>query len=171
MRPYIPEGLSMKHLGLFMNKTFSGRLNPERIRPIRDRWKGNLVIKGIVNPSDARTAIDLGLDGLIVSNHGGRQLDAGESTIRPLPAIAEVARGKAVVMMDSGIQSGPDIAAALASGAQFTFLGRTPMYGVCALGRHGGHHTFTMLKRQLQQVMEQLGCERVADLPGHLIER
>lgn len=169
MKPYIPEGLSMKHLGMFMNKTFSGRLNAEKIKPIRDRWKGNLVLKGIVNPEDAKLALSLGIDGMIVSNHGGRQLDAGESTIKPLPKIAKICKGKATVMMDSGIQSGPDIAAALASGADFTFLGRTPMYGVCALGKYGGHHTFTMLKRQLQQVMEQVGCEKVGDLKKHLI--
>jgi L-lactate dehydrogenase (cytochrome) len=171
MKPYIPDGLSMKHLGLFMNKTFSGRLNEERIKPIRDRWKGNLVIKGIVNPADAELAIKLGLDGLIVSNHGGRQLDSGESTIKPLPKIAEIAKGKVTVMMDSGIQAGPDIANALASGAEFTFLGRTPMYGVCALGQYGGHHVFTMLKRQLQQVMEQLGCEKLEELANHLVKR
>ena len=73
-------------------------------------------------------------------------------------------------MMDSGLRSGPDIANALASGADFTFMGRTPMYGVGALGKKGGHHTFTMLKRQIQQVMEQVACERVADFSEHLIQ-
>jgi L-lactate dehydrogenase (cytochrome) len=72
--------------------------------------------------------------------------------------------------MDSGIKSGSDIACALASGAGFTFLGRSFMYGVSALGRDGGDHTVSMLKRQLQQVMEQLSCERVEDLPQHLIQ-
>ena len=170
MKPYIPKGLNMKHLGLFMNKTFSGRLTEEKIKPLRDKWKGKLVIKGIVNPEDAETAIRLGLDGMIVSNHGGRQLDAGQSTIKPLAQLAKQYKDQITIMMDSGIQSGPDIAAALASGAHFTFMGRTPMYGVCALGKNGGHHTLTMLKRQLQQVMEQLSCEKVHDLPNHLIE-
>ena len=72
-------------------------------------------------------------------------------------------------MMDSGIRTGPDIAATLATGADFTFLGRTPMYGVGALGKYGGHHTLTMLKRQLQQVMEQVACEKVRDFPNHLV--
>ena len=71
--------------------------------------------------------------------------------------------------MDSGIRSGPDIAAALASGAKFTFLGRTMMYGVGALGANGGMHTINMLKKQLQQVMEQCACEKVEDFPKHLI--
>ena len=169
MKQYIPKGLNMKHLAQFMNKTFSGRLTEAKIAPIRDKWKGNLVIKGIVNPEDAELAVRLGLDGLIVSNHGGRQLDRGQSTITPLQQLAPDFKGKIKLMMDSGIQSGGDVAAALASGADFTFLGRTPMYGVCALGQYGGHHTFEMLKKQVQQIMEQLGCEKVEDLPDHLI--
>ena len=169
MKPYIPKGLSMKHLGLFMNKTFNGRLSEDRISAIRDRWKGKLVIKGIVNEEDAEKAIGLGIDGLIASNHGGRQLDLGESTIKPLTALAEKFGDRTTLMLDSGVREGPDVAAALASGAKFAFLGRSFMYGVGALGKAGGDHTMTMLKRQLQQVMEQIGCERVRDFPKHLI--
>lgn len=169
MKPYIPPGLSMKHLGLFMNRTFSGRLSGDRIAAIRDRWDGKLVVKGIVNEEDAEKAIGLGVDGMIVSNHGGRSLDRGESTIRPLSRLAAEFGDRTTVMIDSGVREGPDIAAALASGARFAFLGRSFMYGVGALGRTGGDHTITMLKRQLQQVMEQVGCERAQDLPNHLI--
>lgn len=169
MDPYIPAGLSLKNLGLFMDRTFSGRLTEERIERLRDLWKGKLVIKGIVNPDDARRAIGLGVDGMIVSNHGGRQLDVGQSTIVPLAELVGQFKGQVTIMMDSGIRSGPDIAATLATGAEFTFLGRTPMYGVGALGSRGGDHTLTMLKRQLQQVMEQIACEKTADFPQHLI--
>tara|TARA_R110002096_G_scaffold212352_10_gene399861 strand:- start:11129 stop:12211 length:1083 start_codon:yes stop_codon:yes gene_type:complete len=169
MKPYIPKGLSMKHLGLFMNKTFSGRLNPDKISAIRDRWKGKLVVKGVVNEEDAEKAIGLGVDGIIVSNHGGRQLDAGQSTIKPMTTLAEKFGDRTTMMIDSGLRAGPDIACALASGAKFTFMGRSFMYGVGALGRRGGNHTITMLKRQLQQVMEQVGCESVTDFPKHLV--
>ncbi len=169
MTPYIPKGLNMKHLGLFMNKTFSGRLNPDKIAAIRDRWKGKLVVKGIVNPEDAEKAISLGVDGIIVSNHGGRQLDAGQSTIKPLTALAKEFGDRTTLMIDSGLRAGPDIACALASGAKFTFMGRSFMYGVGALGKDGGNHTIAMLKKQLQQVMEQIGCERIPDFPNHLI--
>ncbi len=168
LKPYIPAGLSMKHLGLFMNKTFSGRLNESRIRAIRDQWKGNLVIKGIVNPEDAERAISLGIDGLIVSNHGGRQLDQGQSTVKSTAALVKEFRGRTKIMMDSGIRSGSDIAVAMASGAEFVFLGRAPMFGVCALGSKGGDQVVEILQKQLQQVMEQLGCERLEDLPRHL---
>jgi L-lactate dehydrogenase (cytochrome) len=169
MKPFLPKGLSMKHLGLFMNKTFSGRLNPARIQAIRDKWKGKLVIKGIVTPEDAEKALACGVDGMIVSNHGGRQLDCGESTIKPLANLAKEFGHRTTLMIDSGLRSGADIACALASGARFAFLGRTFMYGVGALGKTGGDHTITMLKRQLQQVMEQIACEHTADFPNHLI--
>jgi len=169
LKPYIPPGLSMKHLGLFMNKTFSGRLTAARIRTIRDKWKGNLVIKGIVNPEDAELAISLGADGLIVSNHGGRQLDQGQSTIKATAALAKQFKGRTKIMMDSGIRSGSDIAVALASGAEFTFIGRASMYGVCAMGAKGGDQVVEILQKELQQVMEQLGCEVLENLPRHLI--
>ena len=169
LKPYIPKGMSLSHLGLFMNKTFNGRLSEEKIREIRDKWKGNLVIKGIVSDEDVEKSIKLGVDGIIVSNHGGRQLDHGESTIKPLAEISKKYGDKITVMMDSGIRTGPDIATSLASGAHFTFLGRSFMYGVGALGKAGGDHTIAVLRAQLTQVMQQLCCEKVEDLPNHLI--
>lgn len=169
LKPYMPKDMDLHHLGLFMNKTFNGRLNEEKVAAIRDLWKGKLVLKGVVNELDAEKAVQLGVDGLIVSNHGGRQLDAGESTIHSLRRIVDRYRGKITIMMDSGLRSGPDIARTLASGAQFTFLGRTFMYGVGALGKQGADHTITILKTQLQQVMEQLSCEKTEDLKRHLV--
>lgn len=169
LKPYMPPGLDLKQLGKFMDQTFSGRLNEEKIKPIRDMWKGKIVLKGVASEQDTEEAIRLGLDGIIVSNHGGRQLDAGESTIKPLTTIAEKYGDKIEVMMDSGLRSGPDIARAMASGAKFTFMGRSFMYGTAALGKEGGNHTISLLKTQLQQVMEQLCCEKVEDFPNHLI--
>ena len=168
LRPYMPPGLNLKQLGQFMDQTFSGRLNEEKIKPIRDRWPGKLVLKGVASVEDAQRAIDLGLDGIIVSNHGGRQLDAGTSSISSLRSIADQCRNQITIMMDSGIRSGPDIARTLASGAEFTFLGRAFMYGTAALGSRGGDHTISILKTQLQQVMEQICCERVCDFPNHM---
>ncbi|HUZ58010.1 MAG TPA: alpha-hydroxy acid oxidase [Hanamia sp.] len=169
LKPYMPKGMNMHHLGLFMNKTFDGRLNEEKVSAIREMWKGVLVLKGIVNESDVEKSIQLGIDGIIVSNHGGRQLDAGQSTIQSLKTIVEKYQDKIKIMMDSGLRSGPDIARTLASGAAFAFLGRAFMYGVAALGDEGGNHTIAILKTQLQQVMEQIGCERVNEFPNHLI--
>ncbi len=163
--PYMPKGLNLAGVGAFMDSTFTGRLNEEKIKPIRDLWKGKLVLKGVANEMDVEKAIKLGIDGVIVSNHGGRQLDAGESAIKPLQRIAAKYGDQLTVMMDSGIRSGPDIARTLASGAAFTFLGRAFMYSVAALGNLGGDHIISILKTQLQQVMEQICCERVTDFP------
>ena len=169
LKPYMPKNLDLKQLGKFMDQTFSGRLDEDRIATIRDMWKGKLVLKGVANETDAEKAIKLGLDGIIVSNHGGRQLDAGESSIKPLSRIASKYGNDITVMMDSGIRSGPDVARSMASGADFTFMGRSFMYGVSALGKSGGDHTISILKTQLQQVMEQIGCEKVEDFRKHLI--
>jgi L-lactate dehydrogenase (cytochrome) len=170
LKPYMPKGLDMKRLGLFMNRTFSGRLNEEKIAPIRDKWKGKIVLKGVATEEDTKTAIKLGLDGVIVSNHGGRQLDAGQSSIKSLVPIIKNYKSKIKIMMDSGIRTGPDIARTLASGAEFAFLGRTFMYSVAALGNEGGNHIISILKTQLKQVMEQVCCEKVSDLPDHLFK-
>lgn len=170
MQKYMPKGLNIKQLGLYMNQTFSGRLSEAKIAPIRDRWKGKVVLKGVASEEDTEMAIRLGLDGIIVSNHGGRQLDAGQSTIKSLPPIVEKHAGRIKIMIDSGLRSGPDIARALAGGAEFTFLGRSFMYGVAALGDEGGQHTISILKTQLKQVMDQICCGTVADFPKFLIK-
>lgn len=169
MKRYMPKGLDMKQLGLYMNRTFSGRLNEEKILQIRDKWKGKLVLKGVASEEDTAMAIKLGLDGIIVSNHGGRQLDAGQSAIKSLEVIIKKYKGQIKIMMDSGLRSGPDVARAMAYGAEFTFMGRSFMYGAAALGNQGGDHTIAILKTQLQQVMEQLCCEKTTDFSNHLV--
>ena len=169
LKPYMSKNLSLKQLGKFMDATFSGALNGEKISRLRDLWKGNLIIKGIESLEDITISEKLGLDGVIISNHGGRQIDIGESTVNSLKRIKSSYNGKMKIMMDSGIREGTDIARVLACGAEFTFLGRTFMYSVSALGKRGGDHCILMLKRQLNQIMEQLSCESITDLNKHLI--
>lgn len=165
LKPYMARGMDMAQLGRFMNATFTGRVDVDKIAAIRDRWKGKLVVKGIVSEADAERTVGLGVDGIIVSNHGGRQIDAGESSVKSLQRLSGTYGEKLPVMMDGGLRSGPDIGRALACGAKFTFMGRPFMYGVSALGRRGGDHTIGMLKAQFRQVMEQLCCQNVDDLP------
>ncbi len=162
--PYMPKGLNMSQLGNFMNQTFDGRLTVERIKEIRDLWPGKLVIKGIVNEEDCEKVIGCGADGIIVSNHGGRQLDAGESTIRSLQRLTSPYGEKITIMMDGGIRTGTDIARAISCGAKMVFMGRPFMYGVGALGERGAGHTIEMYKTQFQQILNQLGCDHIAEL-------
>ena len=170
LKPYMPKNLNLSQLGKFMNDTFEGRLNEEKVKKLRDLWKGKLVIKGVESEADVETAIRLGLDGIIISNHGGRQVDMGQATITSLQTIAPKYKGQIKIMMDSGIRGGADIGRALSSGADFTFLGRSFMYGVSALGKKGGDHTISILKAQLTQVMEQMCCETSEQLKKNLVQ-
>jgi len=169
LKPYMPNGLDLRGLGRFMDELFEKRMTADKIAAIRDRWKGKLVLKGVASEADADLAVQLGLDGIVVSNHGGRQLDIGESSIAALQRLAPKYADKLTIMMDSGLRSGTDIARAMAVGAEFTFLGRAFMYGITALGKAGGEHTIALLKAQLQQTMEQLGCSETSKFREHLI--
>src|SRR5690606_25541308 len=170
LNPYMDKNFNLSQLGKFMNATFTGRVDADKVKAIRDQWKGKLVIKGVVCDADMEASIRLGADGVIVSNHGGRQIDAGESTIKPLKGLGDKYGDQLKVMIDSGLRSGPDIGRSLASGAAFTFMGRAFMYGVAALGKRGGDHTIAMLKSQLKQVMEQVCCEKIGDFPSTLAD-
>ena len=171
LKPYMPKGMPADELAEFMNKTVMGSVDFEALKSLRDRWQGPLIIKGVISEADIELCISLGADGVIVSNHGGRQIDVGESPVEPVQRISAKFGQKIKAMMDSGLRSGSNIACALASGAEFTFLGRPFVYGVGALGNKGGHHTINILKLQLQQVLEQLRCEKVSDLPKHLVNQ
>lgn len=164
LKPYMPKKLNLSQLAKFMDATFSGRLNEEKIKKIRDLWKGKLVLKGVESIQDVEMACQLGLDGIIVSNHGGRQVDVGQATIDSIKTIAPLYKDKITLMMDSGIRGGADVARVLSTGIDFSFMGRTFMYGVSALGKKGGYHTISMLKTQLTQIMEQLSCSQVKDI-------
>lgn len=169
LKKYMDTSMNMSQLGKFMNASFDKRVDMNKIAAIRDKWKGKIILKGIASDPDMEKAIALGVDGIIVSNHGGRQLDAGESSIRSLTKLSAKYGDKMTIMMDGGVRSGPDVARALACGAKFVFMGRPFMYGVSALGKQGGEHTIELFKMQFKQVMEQLCCETIDELPQTLI--
>jgi L-lactate dehydrogenase (cytochrome) len=171
LKPYMEKGLDMSQLGQFMNRTFTGKVNVEKVMAIRDIWKGPLVLKGIASDEDMQAAIQIGADGVIVSNHGGRQIDAGESSINSLIKLAgnQNYRSKLKIMLDGGIRSGVDLARAHAVGSDFNFMGRPFMYGVGALGDSGGEHTINMFKAHLYQVMQQVTIENVSQFRERLL--
>lgn len=170
LKPYMPKNLNLNQLAKFMDVTFSGRLDEEKIKKIRDNWKGKLVIKGVESIHDVEKACNIGLDGIIVSNHGGRQVDVGQATIDSMNSIIPKYKNKIKIMMDSGIRGGADVARVMSCGADFCFLGRTFMYGVSALGKKGGTHTITMLKKQLTQIMEQFSCGEISNFQDKIIK-
>lgn len=171
LKPYMEKGLSMSQLGQFMNRTFSGKVDSEKVKAIRDIWKGPLVLKGITTKEDIEECIKIGVDGIIVSNHGGRQIDAGESSIKSLIKLASnpTYTSKLKIMMDGGIRSGVDLARAHACGSEFNFMGRPFMYGVGALGNEGGEHSINMFKTHLYQIMQQLSIEKISDFRERLL--
>lgn len=139
-------------------------VDADYLRFIRERWPGPLILKGIQHPDDARFAVAQGVDGIIVSNHGGRQLDNAIASIDALPAVAEAVGGEAVIMLDSGVCSGADIVAAISRGADFVLLGRAFAYGVAALGADGGDHVCHILRDEMTNIMMQLGAHTLDEL-------
>lgn len=168
MRPYMPKGTTIAGSGEFMRKTMVGGLNRESLARIRDRWKGVLLLKGIETVRDAELAHQLGADGIVVSNHGGRQLDPTRSPIDILPKVCAAVGDRLTILADSGVHSGADIARLLAKGASFVLAGRAFTYGVGAFGRRGGDHAIEILQQELTYFLGQLRCARPSDLASFL---
>ena len=144
-------------------------LTPDDIAWVRENWPGKLLIKGVLDPEDARRAVDAGADGVIVSNHGGRQLDSALSAIKALPRVVEAVGGRAVVLMDGGVRSGEDVVRALALGAQGCLLGRAWVWGLAARGEPGVAHVLELLRKQMTTTMVLAGCDDVREIgPGML---
>ncbi|GAB3536072.1 quinone-dependent L-lactate dehydrogenase [Arthrobacter tecti] len=152
-----------------INSMFDPTLTFEDLDWLRKAWKGNLVVKGIQTLEDAKKVVDHGADGIVLSNHGGRQLDRAPIPLRLLPEVAAELKGKTSIMLDTGIMSGGDIVAALALGADFTLIGRAYLYGLMAGGRAGVDRTIAILGKEIARTMQLLGVTEVEDLtPEHV---
>jgi L-lactate dehydrogenase (cytochrome) len=136
----------------------------EDLKKLRDFWRGPIVVKGIMSVEDARGAVTHGMDGIVVSNHGGRQLDAVPSTIEVLPDIARAVKGKTAILFDSGVRTGLDVLRALALGADFVLAGRPYLYGAAALGQKGAEHVSDIIKADLENNMIQLGIKNLSEI-------
>ncbi|MBM4257928.1 MAG: alpha-hydroxy-acid oxidizing protein [Deltaproteobacteria bacterium] len=150
----------------FVAQHIGGALSWDYLKELRDLWQGPLVVKGLLHPADAERALAIGVEGIQVSNHGGRQFNGTPAAIDSLPAIVAVAKGRAVVLFDSGVRSGLDIMRALALGADFVLLGRAFQYGVAAFGQTGGDLAAEILIADLKNNMSQTGCESLAEIRG-----
>jgi len=142
----------------------------KHVELIRRRWKGKLVVKGLISPADARIARESGVDGVIVSNHGGRQLDCTVSSLRTLPEISGQANGM-TVMLDGGIRRGTDVLKALALGAHFVFIGRPLLFAAVAAGEAGVRRALTLLRDEIDRDMALLGIRSISEVSSDLVRR
>lgn len=154
----------MSSLGAWTAQQFDPRLNWNDVEWIKKRWGGKLILKGIQDVEDARLAVETGADALIVSNHGGRQLDGAESSIHALPAIAAELGSRIEVHMDGGIRSGQDVLKAVALGARGTYIGRAFLYGLGAMGEAGVTKALEIIHKELDLTMAFCGRKRIADV-------
>ena len=161
---YVGGGSGMAATAGFVQREIKGTFDWETLARMRDAWPRALVVKGVLHPDDAERAISLGIDGVLVSNHGGRQSEAAPPSIDMLPSIARVVGARATVLFDSGIRSGLDIARAMALGAHGTFCGRAFLYGLAALGREGPDHVAQLLDDELRTALAQNGAYNCAQL-------
>ena len=148
---------------------FDPRLNWNDVEWIKRRWGGKLILKGIQDVEDARLAVETGADALIVSNHGGRQLDGAQSSIRALPAVADAVGSRIEVHMDGGIRSGQDVLKAWALGARGTYIGRAMVYGLGAMGEAGVTKALEIIRNELDLTMAFCGKTRLADVGPDVI--
>ncbi|MEM9464441.1 MAG: alpha-hydroxy acid oxidase [Actinomycetota bacterium] len=160
---YIPGG-SLAAVAGFVGASLGGSLSFDYLREVRERWDGTIVVKGILDPGDARRSIDHGADAVWVSNHGGRQLEASPAAISCLRPVVEEVGDAVPVLFDSGVRSGADVARAISLGADFVFAGRPFYFGMGALGDRGAAHAYEILRDGLVNVMHQTGCETIAEL-------
>ena len=152
-----------------LDSMFDPTVTYEDLRWIRGQWQGNLVVKGIQNVDDAVMSIDAGAEAIILSNHGGRQLDRAPVPLHLLPEVMKAVGSKAEVHVDTGIMHGADVVAALASGARFTWIGRAYLYGLMAGGKPGVDRTLEIIRTQIIRTMKLLGARTVSELnPDHV---
>jgi len=155
---------NMKFVSGFVGNRLGGTLDWEYCQELKEIWKGPVVLKGILHPEDAQKAMDIGLDGIYVSNHGARQFNGAITAIEALPEIVKTVKGKVPILFDSGIRSGLNAMRALYLGADFVLAGRPFIYGVAALGQYGGEHVANILVDDLKNNMVQLGVRNLKEL-------
>ncbi len=142
----------------------------EDLRWLREIWPGPIIVKGVLTGDDARHAIDAGAAAVVVSNHGGRQLDGVSATLRALPEVVAAARGQAEVLMDGGVRRGADIVKALCLGAKAVLIGRAYAYGLAAAGKGGVARALAILREDVERTLKLLGCTSVSALNSSYIQ-
>ena len=164
-QPYAQEGATAAEVAdLYGSLTPAPMVSWEHLQRIRESWRGPLVIKGLLHPDDAREAVRLGADGLVVSNHGGRQLDAAPSPLEMLPAIRAAVGDEATLILDSGVRRGSDVVIARCLGANSAIFGRPTLYAVAVGGQPGAARALQIMRSEIDVVLAQIGCRAFEEL-------
>jgi L-lactate dehydrogenase (cytochrome)/(S)-mandelate dehydrogenase len=141
------------------------------VATLRRRWSGPLLLKGVLHPDEAARAVEAGVDAIIVSNHGGRQLDGAVASLKALPGVVDRVAGRIPVLMDGGIRRGSDVVKALALGARCCLIGRPALWGLAVAGEDGVGHVLDILRREIDRVMGLLGVRSIDQIGPHLLAR
>jgi len=168
MAPEMPNGAGLKQFQAWVARNFDPSVTYKDIAWLREHWKGKLVLKGITDPGDAARAAEEGMDGIVVSNHGGRQLDGSLSSIAALPAVRDAVKGRMTIMLDGGVRSGLDVLRAMALGADGVLLGRAWAYALDAQGQAGVAAMLGIVKEELEVAMALTGQSDVRALDSDL---
>jgi L-lactate dehydrogenase (cytochrome) len=162
LKPYAPS-TDVNAVEAFVRTEMHGAFTWEEVARYRDRWRRPLVVKGILHPADAEKCVALGVDGIVVSNHGGRQVEALPASIDVLAAISRTVAGRATMLFDSGVRSGLDVVRAVALGAEAAFAGKAFLWGLGALGARGPQHVIDLMIDEMRSALGQLGARHVYD--------
>jgi (S)-mandelate dehydrogenase len=167
---FLPAGSRSALQGVrFMGTQINPSLSWADIERVRKRWNGELLLKGILCVEDARRAVEIGANGIVLSNHGGRQLDTAVSGVELLPSVADAVGDQTTILVDGGFRRGSDVLKALALGADAVMIGRATLYGLSAGGEEGVRHALGLLRTEMERAMTLLGCHTLAELGPHLI--
>jgi isopentenyl diphosphate isomerase/L-lactate dehydrogenase-like FMN-dependent dehydrogenase len=170
MLPYYPKDADITGVAALQQTLMARGMDQKGLEAVRKMWEGPMLVKGILSADDARRCRDIGCDGVVLSNHGGRQSESLISPLEALRPIRDTVGDALKLCIDSGVRSGLDVARALALGADFVFMGRPFMFAVAACGEAGAGHAMELLSVELTQAMGQIGCFELADLPRHLAQ-
>ena len=170
LKELLPPGADSALAGVrFMGTQINSKLSWADMEHVRRRWQGKLVLKGILSVDDARRAAEIGADGIVLSNHGGRQLDSCVSGVELVPAVSAEVGGKLCLLVDGGFQRGSDVLKAIALGAHGVMIGRATLYGLAAGGRAGVTHALGLLRAEMERSLTLLGCRNLGELGRHLV--
>ena len=169
--PVLGKNSGLEDFMAWMQKNFDPSVSWRDLEFVRDNWDGPIVIKGILDPQDAREAAAAQVDGIIVSNHGGRQLDGVVSAAAALPGVADAVSGKLTLLADGGIYSGLDVVRMLALGADAVLIGRSWVYALAARGQAGVEHVLELIHKEMLVAMALTGCRRIDDIGADVLDR